>query len=132
LRLRFLSPLRLRVDGRYCSRPSFPSLVQALVRRLNLLLALYGRGQPDPAWARPVLAQADAARLIGADFRPFLWSRFSGRQHERILMDGITGAIEVQGDLTELAGWLLLGEALYLGSGTSLGLGRYRVSLEGA
>jgi hypothetical protein len=37
------------------------------------------------------------------------------------------GAIEVVGDLTLLASWLRFAEPLHIGSGMTMGLGRFRM-----
>lgn len=52
----------------------------------------------------------------------------SGRQHRRVAMDGVVGSLTASGDLTALAPAFRAGELLNIGSGTSMGLGRYRAT----
>jgi hypothetical protein len=124
-RLEFLSPLRLRVDGRYTSQPGFTGIVQSLLRRIHLLTVIYAGREADSGWLRPLYEAADGVRTTQARFRPFLFERFSGRQERPIPMDGVVGSLAVRGDLTRLAPFLKAGQWLNVGSQTALGLGRY-------
>ena len=45
-------------------------------------------------------------------------------------MDGVIGRLEAGGDLTELATYFRAGEWLSVGSGTSMGMGKYRMRVE--
>ena len=129
--LEFLTPLRLRTEGRYNSRPDFVAITQALLRRIHLLSAIYGDGvDGDHTWMHPLLGQADAVRTVRAEFQMYQWDRMSGRQGRRVQMDGVVGRLEAEGDLGELAVYLRAGEWLSVGSGTSMGMGRYRMRME--
>jgi len=68
--------------------------------------------------------------LIGRGIRIYVWDRRSGRQGRRVQMDGVVGTLEAEGDLTELANWYRLGEWVHVGSGTSMGMGRYWINVE--
>jgi hypothetical protein len=128
--LEFLTPLRMRTGGIYNRKPSFPEITQTLLRRIHLLRALYGDGMVDTGWTAPLLKAADNARVLQAEWRVFEWDRNSGRQGRRVEMDGVLGSMRVQGELTELARWFRLGEWVHMGNGTSMGLGRYRLTVE--
>jgi len=128
IRLEFLTPLRIRTEGRYNARPDFVALTHALLRRIHLLAAIYGEGNGDSAWMHPLLAAADRVMTERADFRLYQWSRSSGRQHRRVEMDGVVGTLEATGDLTALAPYLHAGEWLHVGSGTSMGMGACRLT----
>jgi CRISPR/Cas system endoribonuclease Cas6 (RAMP superfamily) len=56
------------------------------------------------------------------------WDRMSGRQGRRVQMDGVVGRVRAVGDLTELAAWFRVGEWVHVGSGTSMGMGKYRMN----
>jgi CRISPR/Cas system endoribonuclease Cas6 (RAMP superfamily) len=130
IRLDFVTPLRMRVGGRYEVRPSFVDVAQSLLRRIHLLSAIYGEGGPEAEWMHPLLAVADGARTTKRDFEVFRWDRMSGRQGRRIEMDGVTGTVEAEGDLGALVPYFRLGKWLHVGSGTSMGLGRYEMEVE--
>jgi CRISPR/Cas system endoribonuclease Cas6 (RAMP superfamily) len=129
LRLQFVTPLRLRADGHYTRRPGFPLLVQALLRRLHLLGCVHGSWPDDLTWRKPLLELADRASVESSTWEMSRWSRTSGRQQRAIDMDGVLGSIEVSGELGELMPALRLGEHLHIGSGTTMGLGRYRLEV---
>lgn len=126
--LDFLTPLRIRTDGRYNASPDFVAITHALLRRIHLLTAVHGPGDGDAAWMHPLLAQADTILTETAQFRLFQWDRHSGRQDRRIPMDGLLGTLTAAGDLTPLAPFFHAGEWLNVGSGTSMGMGKYRIT----
>jgi CRISPR/Cas system endoribonuclease Cas6 (RAMP superfamily) len=127
----FVTPLRMRTEGRYNRWPDFVQITQALLRRIHLLREIYGETNGDADWTHGLLRQADGVKTVRADFRMYAWDRMSGRQGRRVQMDGVVGVLEAEGELTELAGWWRMGEWLSVGSGTSMGMGRYRMRVEG-
>ena len=128
--LKFITPLRLRTEGRYNSRPNFLDIVQTLLRRIHLLSAIYGGGDGDSRWTHELLRVADGARTLRTAWRMYEWDRVSGRSGRRVPMDGVVGWLEAEGDLSELGVYLKAGEWLGVGNGTSMGLGRYRIKAE--
>jgi len=76
---------------------------------------------------RPLLAAADRAVTERADFRLYEWSRTSGRQRRQVEMDGVVGTLEARGELGPLAPYFEAGRWLHIGSGTSMGMGRYKL-----
>jgi hypothetical protein len=129
MRLEFVTPLRIRTEGRYNARPDLVAVTHALLRRIHLLAAIYGGGNGDAAWMRPLLAAADRAVTERSEFRLYEWSRASGRQRRRVEMDGVVGTLEARGELGALAPYFEAGRWLHIGSGTSMGMGRYDVCL---
>ena len=127
----FITPLRMRTKSQYNTRPDFVEFIHALLGRLHLLTAIYGRQSTDRDWMRDLLAMADVIKTDAQEFRVFRWERTSGRDHRRIAMDGVIGNLTASGDLTPFLPVLRAGEFLHVGSGTSMGLGKYRVAVEG-
>ncbi|MBZ5724341.1 MAG: CRISPR system precrRNA processing endoribonuclease RAMP protein Cas6 [Acidobacteriia bacterium] len=131
--LEFLTPLRIRTEGRYNLRPDFVAITQALLRRIHLLIAIYGdreaSGEMD--WVHDLLRRADRVKTRRAEFRLYAWDRMSGRQGRRVQMDGVIGTLEAEGELSELAAYFRAGEWVSVGSGTSMGMGRYRMEVGG-
>ena len=131
IQLHFQTPLRMRTDGQYNTAPNFTQIAQALFRRLSLLGAIYGATPAEGNdWLHRLMAQVDQVRTESADFHVYQWDRKSGRSGQRVPMDGVLGSLRVSGDLTELAPWFRLGEWVHVGSGTSMGMGKYRVETE--
>ena len=126
--LQFITPLRMRTGGVYNRSPNFVDIAHALLRRIHLLAAIYGGGGPSTDWMKPLLAAADAVSTEHSGFNLYPWQRNSGRQKRRISMDGVTGTLTAAGDLTALMPWLRAGEWINVGSATSLGLGKYRLT----
>jgi len=69
-------------------------------------------------------------RTESAEFRVYHWDRMSGRQGRRVQMDGVVGSGRVWGNLRELAPGFRVGEGVHVGSGTSMGMGGYRMETE--
>ena len=133
--LDFVTPLRIRTEGRYNLRPDFVAITQSLLRRIHLLSSIYGDrnadgdGRSDHTWMHSLFRKADLARTERAEFQLYAWDRMSGRQGRRVQMDGVVGRLEAAGDLTELAPYFEAGGWLHVGSGTSMGMGMYRVEM---
>jgi hypothetical protein len=131
VRLEFLTPLRIRTRGRYNPRPGFIAITHALLRRLHLLAAVHAGGPADSGWMRPLLEAADRIATRRAEWTLYRWSRPSGRQQADIPMDGLLGSLEAEGELDPLLPYLEAGQWLQVGSGTSAGLGAYRLAAVG-
>ena len=123
-RVMLTSPLRLKVGGSLLAARTFDpqSWLRALVRRLELLAAIYGTGAPP-----------DKVGQIEATMRePQLWQvsmhRWSARQKREIDMSGPMGSFLLPLDGLEAVWPLLwLGQWTQVGSGTNAGLGAYRL-----
>ena len=58
----------------------------------------------------------------------FDWERYSNRQDTRMMMGGFVGSITFEGDFEKFLPFLLLGEFIHVGKGTSFGLGKYEIT----
>jgi hypothetical protein len=127
LRLRFLTPTRIRVDGDLQSSLSFDLFVRNLLRRLSLLLAVHGR-RPLALDFRGLIARAAEAETTSAALQWWDWERYSNRQGTKMKLGGFVGEIGYRGPaVDELRPLLVAGESLHIGAGTSFGLGRYEI-----
>jgi hypothetical protein len=124
--IRILTPLRLRVQGRYAENPGFVPVAQALLRRIQFLRAFHGC--EDAGWLSPLYAGADRAILERSDLRVSGSDRWSARQERRIPMEGVVGSMTVAGELDGLAPYFEAGQWLHIGSQTTAGLGMIAVS----
>lgn len=125
--LRLLTPLRVRQQGAVQETLDCPRLINNLSRRLALLNDAYGLA-PQAFDYKALLAQAATVRTERADLWRHDFERLSNRQRQKISQDGLLGEITFHGDaLEELLPLLVAGEFLHVGSGTSFGLGRYRI-----
>ncbi|MEA5446513.1 CRISPR system precrRNA processing endoribonuclease RAMP protein Cas6 [Gammaproteobacteria bacterium AB-CW1] len=128
MRVRLLTPMRLRVGGRHLGQRGFDpgAFCMAVVRRVSLLAAVYGPG--------PVTADFRALKAACADVRlhaqTLQWeerARRSNRQGARHQLGGLSGAFELDNVAHELVPWLLLGQAVHVGKAVSMGLGRFHL-----
>ena len=126
VRLRFLTPLRLVVDGDLCTDPQFYILARNLLRRLGNLVSFHC-GQEADFPVGPLLDVAETVRLTERRTRWYDWERYSKRQDKRMKLGGLVGELTYEGHLTEFLPLLVLGSWVNLGKGTSFGLGRYRL-----
>jgi hypothetical protein len=124
-RLRFLSPLRLRIQGTVQRQPAFPEMIRALLRRIHVLAGLYGAATLPDDWKPPFIDQASRAVTLHQEWTYFREDRRSGRQHRRIPIDGVLGELTVAGDLTALWPFLDVGQWIGMAASTGHGLGAY-------
>ncbi len=127
LRIRFLTPARIRVDGDLQAGVSFELLVRNLLRRVSLLASLHG-SKPLELDFHAVVRRAATVQTTGNSLSWWDWERYSNRQKTKMKLGGFVGEIQFQGEAI-LEFWPLLaaGELLHVGTGTSFGLGRYEI-----
>ncbi len=135
VRLQLTSPLLLKCKhpGQSHSKPLGPDalgvgdLLIALHRRLDLTHRLYGVPAtplpPPEQW----LALGESLDLQ-ASLQETHFSRHSSRQRQRMPLYGLSGTIDLRGQLAPtLLAALTLGQWLHIGGKTALGLGGYRL-----
>jgi CRISPR-associated endoribonuclease Cas6 len=127
LRLRFLAPTRIRVNGDLQTDLSFELLVRNLLRRASTLAAVHGRGSLDLDYRslieRAVSVETRSSRLVWWDL-----DRYSNRQQTKMKLGGFIGEIEYEGEaIAEFLPLAVAGELLNIGTGTSFGLGSYQI-----
>ena len=127
LTLAFLTPVRLKHRGRWVrSGPPFAALVKALLGRVSSL-SYFHCGQRFEADFRGLIHRAAEVRIADCETHWQDWSRFSGRQKQRIEMGGLVGRVTYEGDLRAYLPLLALGELVHVGKGTVFGNGKYEV-----
>ena len=126
LHLSFVTPARLKFDGNLSPKLEFHIFFRNLLRRISLLsyfhcgeeLALDFKGLIEEA--RDVKVQKDNLRWMD-------WERYSNRQETKMKMGGFVGSVIFQGEFEKYMPFLLLGEYIHIGKGTSFGLGKYKI-----
>jgi hypothetical protein len=125
--LHFLTPTRLRVEGRVVEQPSLTQLVRSVSLRLAMLAEVWG----NAAMVYDYKATLERTREISpreSNLRLMALDRFSRRQG-KLDLDGFMGQITFAGpSLWELLPLLVAGEFVHAGSGTAFGLGKYKIS----
>lgn len=129
LKIRLLSPLRIKQDGHLVGANvfGFRAFAANLIRRISLLTYFFGETPLETDFA-------DIIRLAGTVpvSRPNLkWrelTRHSSRQGGKIPMGGLVGSFELRStDLGPFWPCLWLGQWTHVGKGCTMGLGRYVV-----
>lgn len=123
--LQFATPLRILQEGKPLRVFGASYFLRSLIRRLSSLVYYYGGGEMelDYRW----LARQSAAIVCSAD--NCHWQDWGATADGRL--SGMTGEVQLTGDLTDFQPFLLLGEYFHAGKGASFGLGRYRLVAEG-
>ncbi|GAB4546590.1 MAG: hypothetical protein Kow0063_41050 [Anaerolineae bacterium] len=107
--------------------PPFPVLVKALLGRVSSL-SYFHCGQRWEADFRGLIDRAAGVRVAGCESGWQDWSRYSGRQKQRVEMGGLVGCVTYEGDLRDYLPLLALGEWVHVGKGTVFGNGKYVIS----
>jgi hypothetical protein len=130
LKLRFLTPVRVRVDGDLQGGVSFELLMRSLLRRLWQLSLVHGEGE-FTLDHRVLIERAKAVKLVRSELRWLDWERYSHRQKTKMKLGGLVGEVEYEfaegADVDDFLPLLVLGEVLHVGTGTTFGLGKYEV-----
>ncbi|HYL97917.1 MAG TPA: CRISPR system precrRNA processing endoribonuclease RAMP protein Cas6 [Blastocatellia bacterium] len=133
LRISFLTPTRIRVDGDPQSAPSFDLLVRSLLRRISMLMLVHGRGRFEVDY-KGLISRASEVRIRSTALRWWDFERYSNRQQTKMKLGGFVGEIEYEADarvIGELLPLVVAGEVLHIGSNTTFGLGLCKTAASG-
>ncbi|MCX8118561.1 MAG: CRISPR system precrRNA processing endoribonuclease RAMP protein Cas6 [Desulfobacterota bacterium] len=131
LTLQFLTPTRLKFDGALTLKLEFHILVRNLLRRISLL-SYFHCGEELVVDFKGLIEKSKEVRIQKETLRWVDWERYSNRQETRMKMGGFIGPITFMGDFKPYAPFLLLGEQIHVGKGTSFGLGKFKISKQGS
>ena len=125
--VRFLTATELKHQGAIVSRPAFGVLIGRTRDRVSTLRSLYGEGTLDVDF-QEMNRRALTINLTRVELETVHRERRSSRTGQVHPLDGFTGYVEYEGDLTEF--WPFLVAAQYTGVGrqTVWGKGAIEVS----
>ncbi|MCI0662784.1 MAG: CRISPR system precrRNA processing endoribonuclease RAMP protein Cas6 [Acidobacteria bacterium] len=127
LNIRFITPLRIKVQGDLQPKADFEMLVRNLLRRISLLMIIHGDRQLDLDF-KGLLELARAVEVRSSSLHWWDWGRYSARQETVMKLGGFVGEAEFTGDrLQDFLPLIVAGEFLRIGSATSFGLGKYEL-----
>ncbi len=126
MKFKFLTPTRLKYDERLTSDLQFHVLMRNLLRRISLL-SYFHCNEDLVLDFKGLIEEARRISLLRSELRWFDWERFSSRQSTRMYMGGFVGEVIFEGDFSRFIPFLLLGEYIHVGKGTSFGLGKYKI-----
>lgn len=125
--LRFLTPTRFTSQNQLVTRIEFRALVFSMLRRV-LELAHFHVPSAEVDWTfRALLDHASTVHVRASDLVWHDWQRYSNRQQTKILMGGLVGTMEIEGDLTPFGPLLRTAEVVHVGKGTTFGLGHLKL-----
>lgn len=127
LTLNFLTPTRLKHKGRWINEgPFFQALIKVLLSRTSSL-SYFHCGERLEVDFRGLIDRAAEVKITDCQTHWEDWSRFSGRQKQRVRMGGLVGQVTYEGDLQDYLPLLALGELIHVGKGTVFGNGQYEI-----
>ena len=125
LKLRFLTPTRIKTHDELQPQADFALLIRNLLRRISMLMAVHGECRMELDF-RKLLERSAAISTQSSSLRWWDWERYSGRQQTKMKLGGFVGEVTYLGEyLAEFIPLLIAGELLRVGNGTSFGLGRF-------
>ncbi|AZR72596.1 hypothetical protein BBF96_03855 [Anoxybacter fermentans] len=126
IRIKLLTPMMLKANGRFVKRLEFELLMKNLFRRLSSLVFFYGEGELNLDFPT-MLEKASEVKLVRDNTRLVSWSRYSTRQNQKIGMAGLVGEVIYEGELGPFLPYLVLGQYCYVGKNTVFGQGNYKI-----
>lgn len=124
LTIRFVTPARIKHQGRLGTSIEFCVFIKNILRRLSLLSEMHCGSKLDLNF-REIIQKAENVAAIDPDLRWYDWERYSSRQNTRLKMGGFVGDITFEGELAEFLPFIKMGEYLHIGQGTAFGLGKF-------
>jgi hypothetical protein len=122
LRIRMVTPLRLKFENRLRAQLPFHILVRAMLRRVSSVFNAFGDGEPGLDY-RGMVERAKDVRIVDEELNWFDWERYSFRQDQKMLMGGIVGSVTYEGRLGEFMPLVNICSKIHLGKQTTFGLG---------
>ncbi len=125
--LEFLTPLRLRRQGKYLADFDLHFFFMSLTRRMEALNVIFNGGSPlgSDNW-KVLSAYFSASATVKGNLHWKDQSRYSNRQKTRVPQGGLVGKLCLDIAEPSLAHWLAAAELLHVGKGASMGLGRVK------
>ena len=127
IRIRFLTPTRIKYKGHLTKDLEFHVLFRSMLRRISLLSYFHCGQRLDDSRFRQLIDRAREITIQDQALHWYDWNRWSNRQGTRMKMGGFMGEITYEGDFEPFWPYIRLGEYVHVGKGSSFGLGRYEV-----
>ena len=125
--IRFLTPTRIKYNGKFIDDLNFSVFLRNLLRRLSWLAWIHCDEKWDMDWKGIISRAENEVKTVHSDLHWYDWERYSNRQEKKLKMGGFIGDITFEGKLAEFFPFLRLGEYLHVGKGTVYGLGKYEI-----
>jgi len=126
----FLTPTRIKNDGKLTIDIDFVIILRNLLRRLSRLAEVHCDEKWELEWKELIEMANDRVSTVSSGLKWHDWKRYSQRQGTKMKMGGFLGEITFEGELAEFMPFIKLGELLHMGKGTVYGLGKYEITGE--
>jgi hypothetical protein len=126
LTINFLTPTRMKHEGRLVVRPEFHVLIRNILRRVSSL-SYFHCGERWETDYRGIIEAAKGVRLVEVGTRWVDWERYSSRQQQRMSLGGLVGQATYEGNLEPFLPLLVLGELVHVGKACVFGNGKYEI-----
>lgn len=126
LHLIFLTPTRLRFNGDLTSELEFHIFFRNLLRRISLL-SYFHCGAELSVNFRQLIQESEKIQTTRRNLRWYDWERYSTKQQTKMKLGGFLGEVVFQGNFEPFWPFLVLGEFVHVGKGSSFGLGKYEL-----
>jgi hypothetical protein len=126
IRISFLTPTFIRVDGQVIREPEFHHIFKRLRDRINALSTFFGDGPLDVDF-RGLGERSQKIRRVAARFEWIDRARTSAKTGQRHELSGFVGDATYKGELDEFLPWLVLGEPTHFSRFTAWGHGRFEI-----
>jgi hypothetical protein len=126
IEIEFLTPFRVRFDGKITDDIKFHVLFRNLMRRVSSLLYFHCGSEMECDY-KAYIEDAEKVDTVSNKLRWFDWERYSTRQKQKMTLGGVLGNVKYEGNLDQFMPFLRLGKHIHAGKGTSFGLGQYQI-----
>ena len=130
LTLELVTPTRLKFANRFQKFITFEMIMRNLLRRIQLLGALYCEG-PERVDFKDLIEGSKEIKLVDSKIHWEQQTRFSYRQEKIVALGGVSGSLAFSGNLDQFMPFLKIGEFLHVGKSTAYGLGKIALGGEG-
>lgn len=131
LRVHFETPVQLMRQGKMVERLDFSELIYQCASRLEVMAHCHGSFPEDARQPRDwsTLARQAHIELYDQDLMAVEFERWSSRQQRKHPLRGLSGHLDLSGDLQPFMPLLKAASMLAIGKGTSFGLGQIRLEV---
>lgn len=124
LRIDFVTPYRLKKEGKFVSRFEYEDLMRSIARRMKILTALFGDYEVNEEQIEINEPDTMEKHLAWRDL-----SYYSSRQRRQIKLGGVIGVMEFQGEFAAQERAMIEAAELFnIGKNISFGLGAISIT----
>ncbi len=128
LQITLQTPLRIHHDGHPITPDALTAefFLTSLIRKQSNM-AQYHIPTFPPMDKKQIHTSIKSIQMTEKSLHWLDWKRYSSRQKSEIALGGIIGTFCLEGDLTLLYPYIILGQYFHCGKSTVMGLGKYQV-----